>query len=348
MSTNLSGDVVLSKRQREANEVEETESSYINKKTKDREAYSPGLTRDDFTVGLLCALPKEQIAATAMLDQEYPDLPTPSNDPNAYTFGSMGKHNIVIACLPKGKVGTNAAATFATQMVRTFRNIKVGLMVGIGGGIPPTVRLGDVVVSTPTDQYPGVVQWGLGKAEKDGQFKRTGALNNPPNALLTALAKMETKHAMNGPKIPQYWDDLKRNWPRLVPKYTRSESLIDPLFAPDASDSSSAEPRVHYGLIASGNQVIKDAEFRDKLNESLGGNVLCVEMEAAGLMGFPCIVIRGICDYADAQKNDDWQEYAAAVSAAFAKELLQYVQPSAVDEERPVREILRRGMSSFT
>jgi nucleoside phosphorylase len=101
---------------------------------------------------------------------------------------------------------------------------------------------------------------------------------------------------------------------------------------------------VHYGLIASGNQVIKDAKFRDDLDQRYDGKVLCVEMEAAGLMNnFPCIVIRGICDYADSQKNKDWQEYAAAIAAAFAKELLQYIQPSDVDGERAVRDIMEEG-----
>ncbi|KAH7109236.1 hypothetical protein B0J13DRAFT_463009 [Dactylonectria estremocensis] len=350
---------------------------------------------DNYTVGWVCALSKEQTAATAMLDQRHADLPKPPNDPNTYTLGSIGKHNIVIACLPKGKIGNNAAAAFAAQMVRTFPSIKVGLMVGIGGGIPPKVRLGDVVVSTPVDQYPGVVQWDFGKTEKDGIFKRTGTLNNPPSALLTALTKLETNHEMYGSKIPQYLDDLKKNWPNLVPKYTRPESLKDPLFPRDTSyrsrgsweaicsifwdmtlallqfllgwwafvptergaeqvanstvsatvDGGQRQPgdmRVHYGLIASGNQVIKDAGFRDSLNESLGGNVLCVEMEAAGLMDFPCIVIRGICDYVDSQKNKDWQEHAAALAAAFAKELLQYVQPGDIDGERPVRDILNQ------
>ncbi|KAJ4041185.1 hypothetical protein NW753_010593 [Fusarium oxysporum] len=348
---------------------------------------------DEYTVGWVCALSKEQTAATAMLDQRHADLPKPPNDPNTYTLGSIGKHNIVIACLPKGKIGNNAAAAFAAQMVRTFPSIKVGLMVGIGGGIPPKVRLGDVVVSTPVDQYPGVVQWDFGKTEKDGIFKRTGALNNPPSALLTALTKLETNHEMYGSKISQYLDDLKKNWPNLVPKYTWHDSLKDPLFVRDTSyrscgsweaicsvlwdmtlallqfllgwwafvptergaehvanstvsataDGGQRQPgdmRVHYGLIASGNQVIKDAGFRDSLNKSLGGNVLCVEMEAAGLMDFPCIVIRGICDYADSQKNKDWQEHAAALAAAFAKELLQYVQPGDIDGERPVRDIL--------
>ena len=206
--------------------------------------------------------------------------------------------------------------------------------------------------------------------------------------------KLETKHEMTGSKIPQYLDDLKKNWLNLVPKYTRSASLKDPLLAPDNFHRSRSrwhllfsmlwetilallgylvgwwvfasmdrgskqvtsttvstpvdgkqnrprDMRVHYGLIASGSQVIKDAKFRDRLNESLGGNVLCVEMEAVGLMNdFPCIVIRGICDYADSQKNKDWQEHAAAVAAACVKELLEYVQPSDVDGERPVKDIL--------
>ena len=90
--------------------------------------------------------------------------------------------------------------------------------------------------------------------------------------------------------------------------------------------------RVHYGLIASGNQVIKDAAFRDEINKRLGGKVLCFEMEAAGLMNdFPCIVIRGICDYADSHKNKAWQEHAAAVAAAFAKEFLSVVPKQEVD-----------------
>lgn len=306
----------------------------------DRGSHTAEFTHSDFTVGWLCALPKEQTAATAMLDQKHPELPKPHNDPNTYTLGSIGKHNIVIACLPKGKIGTNVAAAYATQMMRTFPSIKVGLMVGIGGGIPPKVRLGDVVVSTPTGQYPGVVQWDFGKAEKAGEFKRTGALNNPPSALLTALTKLETNYEMAGSKIPEYLDEMAKKWPRLVRKYIWSDSLKDPMYESDTSDRDPGDPHVHYGLIASGNQVIKDAKFRDRLNESLGGDVLCFEMEAAGLLDFPCIVIRGICDYADLHKNEDWQEHAAAVAAAFAKELLQYVQPSDVEGTRPVKDVL--------
>ena len=83
---------------------------------------------------------------------------------------------------------------------------------------------------------------------------------------------------------------------------------------------------VHYGTIASGNQVMKSATERDKISSKLGG-VLCFEMEAAGLMNsFPCLVVRGICDYADSHKNDRWHAYAAATAAAYAKELLSKIR----------------------
>ncbi|KAK1656895.1 hypothetical protein BDP55DRAFT_596875 [Colletotrichum godetiae] len=72
---------------------------------------------------------------------------------------------------------------------------------------------------------------------------------------------------------------------------------------------------------------MKDGQTRDKYSQELGG-VLCFEMEAAGLMNnFPCIVVRGICDYADAHKNKRWQPYAAATAAAYAKELLNTIPP---------------------
>jgi len=81
------------------------------------------------------------------------------------------------------------------------------------------------------------------------------------------------------------------------------------------------DPHIHYGLIASANQLMMDATMRDKL--ALERNVLCFEMEAAGLMNhFPCLVIRGMSDYCDTHKNDTWQGYAAMTAAAYARELL--------------------------
>ena len=345
------------------------------------------LRHDAYTIGWVCALPKERIAAQAMLDEEHESLPNPRNDNNAYTLGSIRGHNVVIACLPS--TGTNPAATVATSMVNTFQSIRFGLMVGIGGGIPPKVNLGDVVVSRPVSDYHGVVQWDMGKLERDGRFVHTGSLNRPPNALLNTSIQLECNHEISGSKINEYLDDVERKFPRLAPKYTRCEALQDPFLVPERFRTPSEvyflswlwqaiiamiayllgswalnpvneenvlssekaegardprEVRVHYGLIASGNKVVKDAQSRDLLDKRFGGHLLCVEMEAAGLMNdFPCIVIRGICDYADSGKEKTWQEYAAAVAAAYAKELLGCVQPSVVDAEDPAKAILEKG-----
>ncbi|KAF4497149.1 hypothetical protein FAGAP_6672 [Fusarium agapanthi] len=337
-------------------------------------------THNDYHVGWVCALPTEQTAAIAMLDQRHQNLTKPPNDNNTYTLGSVGKHTVVIACLPRGKIGNISAATVATNMISTFPNIKFCLMVGIGGGIPPKVRLGDVVVSTPVGAFPGVVQYDLGKAHQGGKFERTGALNSPPNALLAALTMVESEHDLTGSRIPDYLEEVEKKWPRLAPKYLNSDSLKDQLFkanydhvSKSTADGSvvriddqeaeesdteddcrfcdtsqtvkrkSREMRVHYGLIASGNEVIKDSVFRDKLNRDLGGQVLCVEMEAAGLAhNFPCITIRGICDYADSHKNKAWQAHVAAVAAAFAKELLGQVQASDVEREPTAEKVLNQ------
>lgn len=289
-------------------------------------------TRNDYTVGWICALFEEQTAAIAMLDQEHPDLHMPPDDSNAYTLGSIGEHNIVIACLPAGRTGSTAAAICATHMARTFPSIKIGLMVGTGGGIPSKVKLGDVVISSPGDQYPGVVQWDFGKAEDGGKFRRTGALSRPPSVLLRAVDKLRARNRIKGNSLlPRYLEEMGKRWPDLVPEY--SEPPYSELVG-DRTPKQQGVGDVHCGLIASGSQVIKDAKLRDSIDESLGGKVLCVEMEAAGLMNdFPCIVIRGICNYADKKKDDEWQPYAAAVAAACAKALLEYVQPSPIHRQ---------------
>ncbi|KAL7930283.1 nucleoside phosphorylase domain-containing protein [Trichoderma chlorosporum] len=322
---------------------------------------------DDYTVGWICALIEEQTVAKAMLDETHPGLPNAVNDSNSYILGSIGHHNVVIACMPTGDMVKSSAANVAALMLRTFTSIRFGLMVGVGGGVPPKVRLGDVVVSTPVDQYPGVVQWDLNKTTEGGTVQKTGALNRPPQLLLTALNVLKIKHEEEGSQILKFLEDIKtRN--KELESYTKSDSLKDVLFKADHVHHACIEPpndegyeydsedenrdscegcdkskivkrskrsmRVHYGLIASGNNVIDDGLYRGTLNSSLGGGVLCFEMEAAGLMkNFPCLVIRGICDYCDSHKNNAWRKYASAVAAAYTKELLQCIEPSGIQNE---------------
>ncbi|KAF3012728.1 hypothetical protein E8E15_001973 [Penicillium rubens] len=326
------------------------------------------LSHDDYTVGWICALPLEMAAAKLMLDAIHPNLPRPATDQNTYILGNIDEHNIVIACLPSGAYGTVSAATVAMQLLSSFHSIRFGLMVGIGGGVPSSnadIRLGDIVVSQPADTSGGVIQYDLGKALSGGQFQRTGMLNRPPKVLLTALATLQAHHFTEDSRVLEFISEVRAKMtPRIAANFARP-TKEDPLFQTKydhgASDTcigcdrselnprlprGHEEPVIHYGLIASANQVVKDGRLRDQLARDLG--VLCVEMEAAGLMNdFPCLVIRGICDYADSHKNKEWQGYAAAVAAAYAKELVLVVPIDQIGTTPAARDNLAGSVDRF-
>jgi nucleoside phosphorylase len=251
-------------------------------------------------------------------------------------------------------------------MRRSFEAIDIGLMVGIAGGAPSKkhdIRLGDVVVSQPMGQRGGVFHYGSGKMVQNKEFAAMGSLNSPPESLLTALLKLSSLHKISGHNIKSTVENMLQRRPRLKTEYQKPDLSTDVLykssFIHSNDDLSCAElcfhhkdeivdrptrdpkaddPMVHFGLIASGDQLMKDASIRDALIEK--EDVLCFEMEAAGLMGrFPCLVIRGICDYSDTHKNKVWQGYAAATAAAYAKELLVLALPGKkIREEAAVEE----------
>ncbi|KAJ5923435.1 TPR repeat protein [Penicillium verhagenii] len=320
------------------------------------------LSRHDYTVGWVCALSDELTAAQEVLDEEHPSVS--NNDSNIYTLGSIGVHNVVLACLPAGQMGTNSAAAVAMQMKTTFPAIRFGLMVGIGGGVPgkeADIRLGDVVVSQPGNGHGGVVQYDFGKSTPSG-FKRTGFLNAPPTILLAAITKLRSNLDRGRSSLSPHLSKLSN-----LPKFGRDQAGSDVLFeakynhgGEDSCASCAAvrkipreertnhTPMIHYGTIASGNQVMRDGVERDKISSEFEG-VLCFEMEAAGLMNnFPCLVIRGICDYADSHKNKRWQPYAAGTAAAYAKELLGVIPAADVVNTKTVDEALREPKRSFS
>ncbi|ORY18335.1 nucleoside phosphorylase domain-containing protein [Clohesyomyces aquaticus] len=262
----------------------------------------------------------------------------------------------LIVCLPAGRIGNNPAAVVATQMKATFKGIRFGLMVGIGGGVPSAaadIRLGDVVVSQPDKTFGGVVQYDSGKATPSG-FERTGSLNTPPQILLSAVSKVRANEFRGKSKVSEHIGKLDR-----IPRFQRSKTGPDVLFhvsydheggqTCDGCKTDRHEDRQprdeevvsHYGTVASGNQVMKNAAERDRVSAELGG-VLCFEMEAAGLMNsFPCLVIRGICDYADSHKNKRWQPYAAGIAAVYAREVLSVIPPADVAKTRTAEEAIQ-------
>jgi nucleoside phosphorylase len=244
-------------------------------------------------------------------------------------------------------------------MKRTFTSVKFALLVGIGGGVPSPandIRLGDVVVSRPTGTSPGVIQYDMGKAREDGVFTQVGYLQPPPRFIMTALSNLRSDPLLSATPLQGPLDDIaacrrEYRYPgKDLDRLFTSDYPHDPVLytcnscdmrclqpranRPDTKNKNH-HPRIHYGTIASGNRVVRDAKFRDHWSKQ--SNILCFEMEAAGIMNtVPCLVIRGICDYSDSHKNKVFQHYAAAAAASYAKLLLSYVK-SARDPDGVVR-----------
>ncbi|KAL7962042.1 nucleoside phosphorylase domain-containing protein [Trichoderma compactum] len=270
------------------------------------------------------------------------------------TNHAESKHNIVITVLPRDEYGIAAAANVATDLLRSVPNIRIGLLVGIGGGAPSEkhdIRLGDVVTI------------------QGESFRNTGFLNMPPTVLRTAVSSLRTQHKRKGHRLKEDIDNVLKKKKRLQREFGRPHADSDRLFKPGvihnpsgcasacAQDESHLivrlerladeedDPAIHYGLIASANQLMKDASIRDNL--SAEKDVLCFEMEAAGLVNhFPCLVIRGICDYSDSHKNKEWQGYAAMTAAAYAKDLIRQLHPSKVEAEQRLSEILDKVLDT--
>lgn len=326
------------------------------------------LASTDYTVGWICAICTEYVAAQAFLDEEYERLEYSSrNDNNDYTLGRIGKHNVVIAVLPRGEYGASSATGVARDMLRSFPNVRIGLMVGIGGGAPSRkhdIRLGDIVVSAPSGKNSGVYQYDFGKTIEGRNFQTTGSLAPPPVFLRAAVNGLAAEYETNGHQLEEAINNIFDKKPRLRKKYKRPDPSSDRLYRTGVTHSDSEasceascgcdpkklvlrhqrteeedNPTIHYGLIASANNLMKDAFIRDKLSAEM--DVLCFEMEAAGLMNqFPCLVIRGICAYSDTHKNEEWQGYAAMAAAAYAKDLLRRIPPNKVEAEKRIGNIL--------
>jgi nucleoside phosphorylase len=313
-------------------------------------------TRAGFEIAVICALPIEADAVDALFDHHWDDDGPPydkaARDPNAYSTGAIGRHNVVLAHMPG--MGKASAAAVAANCRASFPNIKLALIVGVCGVVPfrpgssetAEIVLGDVIVSD------GVVQCDLGRRlpekfePKDTLLDALGRPNTEIRALLAKLKGLRGRKMLQG-KMVGYMDVL-RGEPELAAVYPGA--ALDKLFGATyrhVTDGMSCEecgcdgkllprarleqgdgqPAVHFGLIASGDTVMKSGEDRDAIAQQAG--IIGFEMEGAGVWdNFPCVVIKGACDYADSHKNKIWQRYAAATAAACMKAFLGHWVPS--------------------
>lgn len=327
----------------------------------------PEIPPSSITIAVFCALPYEAVAVRYSLDEEFTCHPESIGPKKfVYSFGRIGDHHVVIT--RPHDMGTVKAAQCATTVSHQFPNVCLALMVGIGAGIPHLpkfdIRLGDLVVSVPRDGHPGVIQYDFVKYEKD-EVTLKGCLDKPPPILISADGSLQEDEMMG--KCP-----LRKTLGRLtkIPMFKRPDTediLFDGSFhhivkgsdcnSCDASSDkkvisrppreNNGQPVIHRGLILSGSGVVKSPQDRSHLQRD-AKDALCFEMEAAGIMDeIPCLVVRGICDYADTHKQDEWHHYAAAVAAAYCRALLRKIDSQDVEGVTNMSELMEgmRGLA---
>ncbi|KAF5561822.1 Pfs domain-containing protein [Fusarium phyllophilum] len=279
-------------------------------------------------VGIICALPHELAAVRATFDQTLEKYKKVEGDANYYFIGKIAHHNVVATCLPK--MGTNHAASTAKDMRRSY-NPSLCLLVGIGGGVPSEkhdIRLGDVVVGN------SIVQYDFGsETEADFQIKDR-VLQSSPSDVENLVSSLCSDPILIRSSIDHYLGEIiaKEGMAHYCHPGHERDILVQCCSAcrsarhpcnhfREREQRTDSGVKVHYGRIASGNKVIKRAVFRDEI--AAKHDVKCFEMEAAGIANtMPYLVVRGISDYCDGNKNDEWREYAAATAAAYARLLL--------------------------
>ena len=293
-------------------------------------------------------MPAEHRVAQALLDSTHPTLPPIPGDSNVYVLGSIGRHNVVLVCLGSGDLGPVAAAVVVGRLFSTFPKTRFCLVVGIGGGVPEPhgIRLGDVVVSTPSGGNRGFVNYDFGKTVAGGVFQHKRALDGPPPVLLKGVTQLRSSTSLDN-QVALHLSALREKlghefvYPGDVNDRLFASSYIHPSVSKDCENcdqskisrlrnTSSVSPKFFYGTVGCGSQVIMDAVTRDRLARQ--HSILCFEMEVGGLANnFPCLAVRGISDYADSHKNGKWKKYAAAAAGAFARELLNVIPPEQVE-----------------
>jgi nucleoside phosphorylase len=285
-------------------------------------------------IAILTALPKEHAAVKVLLDDPISHTETDHQGTRHYTFGSVpsrsgGRHALVLVMVGVGN-GISAVAT--TQLLNDLPSVRTVILSGIAGGVPNVkkaedhVRLGDIVVS---NEY-GVIQYDFVKDEMTKVIPRHPP--RPASSNLVRAARMLEAEAIFGLRPWEAYIDQVLSalaWKRpptttdvLVSSDDQSKTLRhprDPL-------RTNKKPRVFLGAIAASNTLLKNPIRRDQLRDLFG--VKAVDMEGSGTADAAWMsqahhfVIRGICDYCDMRKGDDWQNYAAAAAAGYLKSLL--------------------------
>ncbi|MER2536064.1 MAG: hypothetical protein ABTQ31_12960 [Rhizobiaceae bacterium] len=283
---------------------------------------------------LIVATKDCEAAAVRAVCDRYGAPVGPPNDPNIYRVGTFlnGAENTPrnVLMVTSG-MGNQAAGAVTVQALNSFPGIKHILLAGIAGGCPNPakpvehVRLGDIVVA----DHRGIVQYDNVKTTATAVQYRSYP-QKPAARMLQAAADLDAEAELGRRPWEAWIAHGLINYEGAARPPDANDVLHDgTAMVPHPSDPKRrpGHPRVHRGAIASADTLQKDPAQRDMLRDKW--DVRAVEMEGSGVQNAAwmlerdIIVIRGICDYCDIYKNDDWQPYASLVAAAYARALIE-------------------------
>lgn len=297
--------------------------------------------------GILTVLPEEFAAMRSFID--YPRRANVDGDRADYVIGTMPSadpdrtHEVVLTML--SETGNDAAASACTNLLRSYRSVRCLLMVGIAVGVPAParperhVRLGDIVVARR-----GIAEYDSVRDNDDGPVSRRAF--PPPSPLLERRARLLQAGEMTGDRP---WEDLLTEQTRLFPRFGRPPESTDIVYSSDGSGIQvqhpdmalsghrSGQPKVHSGLIASGDRSLRSARKRDEI--AARHDVLAIEMEGKGIgntgfyEGAEWFTVRGISDYGDRHVSRTWRGYASMAAAAYVRALLGVTPAAGADDK---------------
>jgi nucleoside phosphorylase len=305
------------------------------------------LNPSHYNVAWIAPLEIEAQAALHIMDERHTGgrFPVSRGDDYIFHAGEICGHNVIVATLPAGQdYGNGSAAALASQVKKFFPNLWFGLLVGVAAGLPHLarepprdIRLGDVLVGLPEGGSAGLIAYDLGKETEDGfrplHLGQVLATTEP--IVRAAIGSIKLSAPNEAQKFLPYYEAIRYK-EHATGNFTDPGQDKDRLYESIDDETEilvrrdrrpeSKRGRVWYGPIGSGDKVMKNAGKGNELRDRYG--VIGLEMEAAGTMDrIPVGVIRGVCDYGDRHKNKDWQPYAAAMAAAYAKAVLAEITP---------------------
>lgn len=252
-----------------------------------------------FDVAIITAMGHNELKAVKDLDIDWESFNV-DNDPTIFFKGVLktGTRDINIVAAHTPRMGMAASSCLTTRMCMLFNPVFF-IMTGIAAGIEGKADMGDIIVADPC------WDWGNGKLTSNPD----GALFKPaPHQIpLNVRVKGQLQHIRDE---HLYLSKIENDW--RGPKPEGKLKLI-------------------LGPMASGAVVLEDEETVETI-VSHHRQTCGVEMEAYGVMsavmdscesGIIPIVIKSVCDNANPEKNDDWQNYASYTSAAFTYQLIR-------------------------